>query len=96
MDDRVAASAVSKSLCAPVTSHSFSPLDASQPWTPPPRVAVRTVPRSAVRAYTQASVDSRHCSAPVVASSAYSEGPSEAWILPPSTAIAQATSRVLN
>ncbi len=77
------ASAVSKSLCAPVTSSQLLAAGRLPALDAAARVAVRTVPRSALTAYTQASVDRRHCSAPVVASRAYSEGPSEAWILPP-------------
>lgn len=64
------ASAVSKSVCAPVVSQSFSPVDASHAWTPPPRVPVTTVPRSALSEYTHASVWSRQRSAPVTASRA--------------------------
>lgn len=64
------ASDVSKSVCAPVISQSLSPVDASHAWTPPPRVPVTTVPRSAFREYTHASVCSRHRSLPLVASRA--------------------------
>ena len=41
------ASGASKSVWAPASSHSFCPVDASHAWTPPPRVPVTTVPRSA-------------------------------------------------
>lgn len=64
------ASGVSKSVWAPVTSHSFSPLDASHAWTPPPRVPVTTVPRSVFSEYTQASVWRRQRSVPSAPSSA--------------------------
>lgn len=89
------ASGDSKSVWQPEISHSFCPPEASHAWTPPPRVPVITVPRSALREYTQASVDSRHRSPPSRASRANRVGPSEAWIRPSATAIDQATSRVL-
>jgi hypothetical protein len=89
------ASGDSKSVWQPVASQSFWPLDASHAWTPPPRLPVTTVPRSAWMEYTQASVDTRHRSPPSRASSANRVGPSEAWMRPSATAMDQATSRVL-